>query len=345
MPLYGTTDNGRHLALKGKNMGSLNEDLKNNIIHNAYLFCGEEDYLKSHYKKRFTEMIAAGNDMNVETFEGNKVEVGDIIDAASTAPFFAEHKLIILDGTGLFSEKGKPLADFMKSMPESTVLMFIEDDVKKTTALYKVIKEIGSITEFKREGEKSLIGFAKNIFKQNKIKITEKDATYLVNNVGDDMELLSREVEKLISYCLDRKEVTAADIDEICTKQLSVKIFDMMDYMSVKDKAKTLDEFYKLIADKEPPARILGMIARQFDILLLIKDLMGRGMSKSEIMNATGMSEFVVRKSMGQCRHFSIRNLVDGFYASVKAEEDFKSGLILDEVLAIELLIVDVTSK
>ena len=325
-------------------MSTLNDDLKNKKYKKVYLFCGEEDYLKTHYKKVFIDAISEGDPMNVEEFDGKDVEAVEIMEVASTAPFMAEYRLVIAENTDFFGEKGNRLAKYLEEMPDSTILIFVEESPKASCDLYKAIKKLGSITQFKREGEKNLKSFAKSAFKKSNVKISERDLTYFIDCVGDDMELISREVEKLISYCLDKGEATKDDIDMVCVKQLSVKIFDMMDYMSVKDRQKTLAEFYKLIEDKESPFRILSMISRQFDILLLVKDLVGRGLGKSEIMQQAGLSEFVVRKSIGQCRHFSIKDLLNGFYACVKAEDGFKTGLIADDVLMIELLIMKVTA-
>lgn len=325
-------------------MSSLNDDLKNKEYKKVYLFCGEEDYLKTHYKKVFVDAIAQGNPMNIEEFDGKDIDPVDVMEVAATAPFMSEYRLVIIENSDFFGDKGNSLAEYIEKMPDSTIMIFIENSAKATTALYKAIKKHGSITNFKREGEKNLKSFAKSAFKKSNIKISERDLTYFIDCVGDDMELISREIEKLISYCLDRGEATKDDVDAVCVKQLSVKIFDMMDYMSVKDRQKTLAEFYKLIEDKESPFRILSMISRQFDILLLVKDLVGRGLGKSEIMQQAGLSEFVVRKSIGQCRHFSIKDLLNGFYACVRAEDDFKTGLIADEVLMIELLIMNVTA-
>ena len=97
--------------------------------------------------------------------------------------------------------------------------------------------------------------------------------SYLIASVGTDMEVLSREIEKLISYALNKNVISKEDIDAVCIKQLNVRIFDMMDAISVKNQKKTLDCYYELIAEKEPPMRILFMISRQFNLMLQAKDL------------------------------------------------------------------------
>ena len=64
-------------------------------------------------------------------------------------------------------------------------------------------------------------------------------------------------MEKLFSYTLGRNEITVADIDAICTTQITNKIFDMIEAVATRQQRKALDYYYDLLALKEPPMRIL----------------------------------------------------------------------------------------
>ena len=81
------------------------------------------------------------------------------------------------------------------------------------------------------------------------------------------MENLGQELEKLFCYCMNHTEITAADIDEICTTQIGNHIFDMVDAVAAKEQKKALDYYYDLLTLKEPPMRILYLLTRQFRIL------------------------------------------------------------------------------
>ena len=102
------------------------------------------------------------------------------------------------------------------------------------------------------------------------------------------MENLEREMEKLFSYTLGRNEITVADIDAICTTQITNKIFDMIEAVATRQQRKALDYYYDLLALKEPPMRILYLLARQFRLLLQVKDLMNQGADKSTIAKKCG---------------------------------------------------------
>jgi DNA polymerase-3 subunit delta len=314
-------------------------DIKNNQFENAYLICGEEEYLKLNYKNQMIKAIVGDDTMNLGTYEGKNFDVNEVIDSAETFPFFAEHRLIVMDNTGLFKSGGEELAQYMSKIPASTIFLFVEQDVDKRSKMYKAIKKNGYICEINRQTEKDLAIWAARILAKDNKKITNANMSYLIANVGTDMEVLSKEIEKLISYDLDKNIISKEDIDAVCIKQLNVRIFDMVDAISVKNQKKALDCYYELIAEKEPPMRILFMVERQFNLILQAKDLSARGMNKDQIASTMGVQGFIATKSISQSVNFSVNELKSALEECVHTEELIKKGS-LDEKIGLEMLII-----
>lgn len=325
-------------------MKTLSADIQKKEFKRAYLICGEEEYLKLNYKNQMIRAITGEDTMNLSLYEGKNIDLNEVIDSAETFPFFAEYRLIIMDHTGLFKNGGEKLAEYMGNIPETTIFLFIEQEVDKRSKMYKAVKANGYICEINRQNEKDISVWAARIFERDGKKITKADISYLIANVGTDMEILSREIEKLISYTLHKNNVNREDIDAVCIKQLNVRIFDMIDAVSVKNQKKALDCYYELIAEKEPPMRILFMISRQFHLILQAKDLSARGMNREQIAATMGVQGFIANKSLSQSKNFSVAELKAGLAESVKTEEQIKSG-ILDENIGVEMLLVKYSKK
>ena len=134
------------------------------------------------------------------------------------------------------------------------------------------------------------------------------------------------------------------DIDAVCIKQLNVRIFDMVDAISVKNQKKALDCYYELVAEKEPPMRILFMVARQFHLILQAKDLSARGMSREQIASAMGVQGFIANKSISQSRNFSVAELKAALEESIRTEELIKRGA-MDENIGVEMLLIKYSRK
>lgn len=321
-------------------MKSLNEDIKLGQFKQVYLLYGEEAYLKKQYKDKLTKAILPdGDTVNYAYYEGKGINPAELIDLAETMPFFAERRLIVIENSGFFKSATPELADYMKNMPDTVCFLFVENEVDKRGKMYKAAKDKGRIVEMGRQDEKTLLYWIAGNVKREGRQIKESTARYLVSKTGTDMENLEKEMEKLFSYTLGRNEITVQDIDDICTTQITNKIFEMVEAVAVKQQKKALDYYYDLLALKEPPMRILYLLARQFKLLLEVKDLCGKGYDKSQIAKTVGLHPFVAGKYIQQCRTFSKEELRSIMEEAVNTEEMVKTGR-LNDVMSVELFIV-----
>ncbi|MDE7238468.1 MAG: DNA polymerase III subunit delta, partial [Lachnospiraceae bacterium] len=118
-------------------MRTILEDIKTQNFKSVYLLFGEEAYLKNQYRHKLLDaLLPEGDTVNVNVYENADVPVKEIIDLAETMPFFAEHRVIVINGSGLFKKNGEELAGYLPGMPESTVMIFTEQDVDKRSKLY-----------------------------------------------------------------------------------------------------------------------------------------------------------------------------------------------------------------
>lgn len=325
-------------------MKNIQEDIKSGNFKSAYLLCGEEAYLKVQYKNKLLKALNPDDDtMNFNHYEGRNIDVKELIDLCETMPFFADRRVVLLEDTGFFKNKCDELADYMKELPDYLCLVFVEDEVDKRSKMYKAVKSCGRIGEFARQDEKTLMQWAAGILKREGKNITQRDMELLLTITGIDMGNLRMELEKLITYTGDRNVVTRADIQEVCTTQTQNKIFDMVRAVTEKNQKRALDLYYDLLTLKEPPMRILFLLAKQFRQLLLVKEYTEEGVAQPEMASRLGVPSFVVRNIASCARSYRISELRQAVTDFVDAEEAVKTGRLQD-VLSVELLIVKYSS-
>ncbi len=325
-------------------MKSLNEDIKTGQFKPAYLLYGEEAYLKKQYKDKLTKaMLPEGDTVNYAYYEGKGTNPAELIDLAETMPFFADRRLIVVENSGFFKNATPELADYIKNMPETACFLFVESEVDKRGKMYKSVKDKGRAVEMGRQDEKTLLYWLAGMVKKEGKQIKESTARYLVAKTGTDMENLEKEMEKLFSYTLGQTEITVQDVDEICTTQITNKIFDMVEAVATKQQKRALHYYYDLLALKEPPMRILYLLSRQFKLLMEVKDLSGRGYEKSQIAKTAGLHPFVAGKYIKQCHSFSKEELRSIMEDAANMEEMVKTGRLNDR-MSVELFIVKYSS-
>lgn len=321
-------------------MKSIDEDIKTGQFQNVYLLYGEEAYLKRQYKEKLLKaMVTQGDTMNFSAYEGKDIAQGELIDLAETLPFFAERRVILVEDSGFFKNSAEELAAYIPEVAESTCFIFVESEVDKRNKLYKQVKKSGRIVCFERQNDEILMRWVGGRLKKEGKAMTRAAYQRFITKTGNDMENIDRELEKLICYCMDRDTIEEEQVEAICVEQTENKIFEMINAISEKRQKQALDLYYDLLTLKEPPMRILFLILRQFQKLMLIKELSGQGADSRTIASKARMPEFAVRKNQRMAGNFTMQQIREAIEDGVDFEESVKSGRMNDRI-AVELLIV-----
>lgn len=325
-------------------MKVIKEHIKSGNYKQLYLLYGNESYLVKLYKDKLKSgLLSESDEMNYSQFEGKDIELKEVNDIAQTLPFFSPRRLILIENSNLFKTQSD-LSDLLKNIPESTFIIFAEQEVDKRNKAYKLIKDKGTIAEMNCLDEKNLKLFIVSLLEPFGKQITHNTTDYLLEKTGADMANISNEIEKLISYTLDKDIITFEDVDVVVTTQITGKIFQMMDAIGLKHRDKALSLYYDLLSVREKPLNILFLLMRHFNILLQVKELNANGYSTQIITDKVKVPAFTISKYISQSRNFNIKQLTSALKMSVDIEEQIKTGRI-QEKIGVELLIISFSSK
>ena len=315
-------------------MKTIDNDIRDGRIKRAYLLYGEERYLIRQYRDKLKKAIVTEDDtMNFSNFEGTEINQKEIIDLAETLPFFAEKRLIIMEDTGLFKKGGEDLAEYLPSAPESTFFVFVEEEVDKRSKMYKAIgKSEGAAIEFSQQSDDTLARWVGGRIKKEGKGMTQAAYNLFIAKTGSDMENIDKELEKLLCYCLEKDTIEEADVEAITTEQIQSKVFDMVDAISNHKQKVALDLYYDLLALKEPAMRIMFLITRQFQMLMIVKSMSNKGFGNKDIASKAGCPEWAVKKYQAQGRGYSLEQLKKAVNDGVSYEEAVKTGQMNDQL-------------
>ncbi len=325
-------------------MQTINADIKSGHLRPVYLIYGEEAYLKRTLKERLRRAAVGDDTMNYTCMEGKEIDVPALMDMARTLPFFAPRRMILVEDSGFFRKDSGELADFLPEIPETTCLVFVEEEVDRRNRLYKRVAKLGHAAECTRQTPRKLKDWALKGFSQAGKKITAATMDEFLRCTGDDMENIRQEIEKLIGYVGDREVITTADVHTITTPQIKDRIFDMIDAVAEKDQARALTLYYDLAALREAPIKILVLIGRQFSRLLQLKELQEQGASRNEIAGRFHWKTYTANRQLKQASRFSREELQECLALCVESDEAIKSGNLKDN-LAVEMLILKLSAQ
>ncbi|MBQ8625221.1 MAG: DNA polymerase III subunit delta [Agathobacter sp.] len=321
-------------------MKTIDNDIKFGQLKKVYLLYGEERYLVRQYRDKLKKALTSPDDtMNFSAFEGDDVNVKEIIDLAETLPFFADRRVILIEDSKLFKKGGDELAEYLENLPETTCFVFVEEEVDKRSRLFKAVTKQGNAVEFVTQTDETLMKWIGARISREGKNITQAAYRTFIAKTGTDMENIEKELEKLMCYCMDKDVIEPEDVEAVTTEQISNKVFDMVDAIASHRQKQAMDLYYDLLALREAPMRILFLITRQFQILLTVKVMSNQGFGNKDIASKAGCPEWTVRKYQGQAKAFSLEQIKKAIQDGVEYEEAVKTGRMNDQ-MAVELFIV-----
>lgn len=322
-------------------MKKILEHIKKREFPRFYLFYGKEQYLVSQMKKQLHHTLISPEDtMNYAYFQGKKTNSEEVAELAKTLPFFNDHRLIILDQTGLGKKTNAVFLDQLKECPDTSVMIFIEDTVDKRSKIYKFLSKEGHAVSFETPSDKDLIKWVQSLLKKEGKEMSTSVIQNFLYRCGSDMFTLKNELKKLISYTEGKIQITQMDLDKLTSSQTTNQIFVMLEAIAKKQRDKVLTLYYDLIELKESPFGILALLVRQCNQLLQVKNLESLGNNNGAIAKEMKVPPFVARKLKDQAKLFDMKMLYQMVESCARTDEEIKTGHISDRV-GVELLLLE----
>ena len=318
----------------------LKQHIRNKTLPGMVLLYGEERYLRLQYLTKVMDYYGGKKgDMNTDMYEGKNVNVGAVIDQAETLPFLAETRVMVFQDTGLFKSGGDQLADYLQSPCETSVFIFCENEVDERCRLYKTVKEKGAVAQIDEQTRETLQSVIGVFLKKEGKRISVETAGRILDKTGNDMAMLRSELEKLVSYCMEKDVIETEDVEIICSQNIEDKIFELIDAISEKNARKAMELYYDMLALKEPPIKLLVLMEKQFNQLLQIRLLRDEGEQRDTIASKVGINPYFISSYMNRASKYSAEELRRIFELAIETDEEIKTGKISD-VLGVETLIL-----
>lgn len=289
-------------------------ELKNSIrsgnIAPLLIFCGDEDYLKRFYlseiRKRIItdEVFAPFNHMK---FDGEKVNFGQLSDAAKAPPMMSERKLIEWHYPDFGSMKEKDF-DAMSALHaelagcEHTVLVFLCGETgldigrppSRPSKIYERLSKCADIVSFERSDDAKLIKWICAHFEKENTSVSAAVAQTLINVCGHSMEILAREIDKLVCYVKanGRDTLDEETVYSVSSPNFEGDTFGLSNAILNKDKAAALADLRDKKLRKTDPTMTLASVSKVFCDLLAVSCMLSDGLTQSEIAKKLKMHEY-----------------------------------------------------
>ena len=314
-----------------------------------YLLYGKEYLLINEY----IEKIKSENNIDVydiQQFDLENDRIKDIIDAANTFSLFTEKKLIIVDNSYIFTGSRKKVEDedltilnkYFENQNPNTILIFKinSETIDSRKKIVSTLKKFGKCEEFNTVT--NINNKIKELFKPYLIK--DKDITYLINRVGNNIDLISKEIEKIKIYKDNDLNITEDDIRLLTTKNINTDIFNLIDNILNNNKEVVLESYYEMLKRGEEPIKIIIMLANQYRLILQVKQLLKKGYREHDLIDILEQKPYTIKKACERINKYEKDELL--LYLKELSDLDIaiKSGKI-DKNIGLELFLLNIKKE
>jgi DNA polymerase-3 subunit delta len=324
-----------------------------------YILYGQDDFSLNQAVGKIKadlgdwEMVAAGT----TNLEGQHLTLSELRNKCAAAPFLCSHRLVIVDGLlGRFevkqsrprSGKGKSgnglgewegLASYIKQMPETTVLMLVDGEVKGQNPLLKKLSPLAEVRTFPLLRGKDLKAWIQKRVKEEGGDITPQAVNLLAELIGGDLWAMNGEIQKLVLYSRERP-ISEDDVRQLVSYVQEANIFALVDAVAEGRTELAQRILHRLYREGMEPTYILVMITRQFRLIAQARDL-EPGLSRLQIQDKLGLKlSYALDKTLSQAKLYDFEGVKRAYDKLLETDLAIKTGKYSDK-LALELLVTD----
>lgn len=327
----------------------LRKQIKSGEYKNAYLIYGDETFLKEFYVSQIRKNTVEKTfeSFNLHLFDGKDVSLDDVLKDALMLPMMSKYNLVILRDYPAEKNQSdiKLLEEYLSDCPDTAILILwfdaYEPDVKsaKFKKLIKAFDTAGAAVNLEKRSESDVAKLLVSGAKKRGAVLDISNAKYLISVSGNDMKILLNEIDKL-SYFAKGGEITKDIIDNMATKCLQARIYDLSKYVVSGNSDMAYVVLDTLFAMKEEPVIILSAISSVYVDMYRVKCAKAAGCTYENVAkhyNYKGR-EFALRNASRDCAALSEKQLRDSLDAILQTDMKIKSTSVDNKLLIEELI-------
>ena len=328
----------------------LKTDLKEGTLGCAYIFYGEESYLREYYLEEVRNLLipAGFEEFNYHKLEGKDLSVQDLAEMAEAMPMMAERTLLVvtdMDPFKLNEDQREKLIAFLEDIPPYCCVIFAYDTVeyKPNKTMKKLVKALSDhveAVEFKAQDSSHLVAWIARRFKAQGKEIDRQTAEYLIFTCGGLMTGLIPEIQKISAYAKG-KMITQKDIDDVADPVLSAEVFKLSDAVLQGNYDRAASILGDLLKMQTEPIMILSALGSQLRRIHTARIAIDGGKDKYWLMELWEMkSDYPAKLLMSAAKRTTADWCADAVKMCQVLDRRMKSERGIDSAAELKLLLI-----
>jgi DNA polymerase III subunit delta len=280
-------------------------------------------------------------------FDADKHSIDDLLFELNTLSFLDERKVLgFLHIDKLSKEVLKSIESQMDRLPHNYFLILVASTLSSSSAFYKKAEKLGVVFEFIEmkpwERERYLVDWVgEELFQKGK-SAPPNICQALVKRGGTDQSTLLQEIDKLLCYIGERREITLKDIQTIITPLHQESIWELGEAILSGETPTALKIARALLNDEAHLFSLLRQIRFQFQTGYQLLGLFEQSGVAGVMQEFTYMKGQILDRNLRLAQQYGRARFQKGILAIDSAELDAKNAKGAPEFI-LDILIIKLT--
>ena len=251
------------------------KNIKNGKFAPVYLLMGEEDYYIDRISDYIVEKALDENEkeFNLTIMYGLDTDVASIVNNAKRYPMMSEHQVVVVKEAQNI-RAWDDLSFYLQKPLESTILVicYKHGTMDKRKKIVAEIEKKGVVFESKKLKENMLPAFITTYLKRRKMEIEDKAAEMMADFVGNDLNRMAGELDKLIiTMPAGKSRITPEEIERNIGISKDYNNFELKNALIARDtlKANKIVKYFNDNPKNNPIQPTLTILFNYFSNLMV----------------------------------------------------------------------------
>jgi DNA polymerase III subunit delta len=309
----------------------------------AYLLTGSDRPKIERALRRLRERF--GEDA-VERLSATVATGEDAVAACNAMGLFAAGgRLVLVDEVERWkAADAKAVAEYLAAPAPETVLALVGDGLRKDSPLAKALAKKGDVLVYEVT-KRDLPKWVGEQFGRHGVKATAEACRALVELVGDNLQELASEVEKL-SVWAGHDEIGPGEVELLVAARADVPPFVLTDAWGRRDVGAVLSACESILERSSRSGEVhmlVGRVAAHVRRVQSCQNLDHAGIRPREAAAELKMHPFAAEKAFAQSRNFSVEELREAIVRLADLDLALKGGSRLPSELELQRTLVAIT--
>ena len=330
---------------RGKTYADLRSEFRSGAFKPLYFLYGEEPFFMDELYRELHSCALQPHerDFNCDVVYGPETDATAVLGLCSAYPMMAARRVVVVRSFELLKENAGFARYAKEPNPTAVVLLIYNGRPRLGAEPYRSLNRLAVSAEFRPLYDNEVPAFVAARLQDAGCRAPQEVAQMLVDFVGTSLHSVANEIEKLLTYLGERRDLTPEDVIQASGQTRAFNVFELQRALGEGRR-----EDVHLIGE-----RILaGASNRRGEALRMVYVLHGfvaklwklhgsRGARRTsrELAAHIGVSPFVLRQYQVALRRTSAPALEQAFASLLAADYELKGGSRREEGLVITLLL------